>query len=160
ALENAMSAIGRVFAPALERLAVVVQRAANAIESLSGTSKELIAAFTAGGGLAAVIGIVAVSVRALMRALATGPGLILTLAGAVAGLLSSMEEGKALASGLSEVFRVLGDLFESIARPLVGVIAAVAIPVMKALAVVIGAAAGVVGQLMNAIGPGLTAVAN
>ncbi|CAN0490370.1 unnamed protein product, partial [Phaeothamnion confervicola] len=56
AVENAMSALGRVLAPALETATDLVQQIGNAIESLSPQAKQLISGMVIATGIAAALG--------------------------------------------------------------------------------------------------------
>lgn len=159
AMENAMSALGRVFIPLLDRFTHLIQMLGDAIESLSPQAKSLIAGLTAGGGLAAIFGAIAAAAALLVKTFGGLPMLIGTLVAAFAGVFAATADGQQLMAGFAQVLKVVGTVFEEIAKVLVPIVASTAGPVLKALGDVLATLGGVVVRVMEALAPGLKALA-
>jgi phage-related protein len=158
AVQNAMSALGRVFTPALEKFTAVVQRLGNAIESLSPAAKSLISSFAVGAGLAGVFAAVAASAALLVRVcgiLYPGLALVTTV---FAGLMATTSSGGQILGALNGILKQVGAAFEGIAKALIPVAASTAGPLLESIGKAIGAVAGVLGRTLAALAPGLAAV--
>lgn len=158
ALNNAMSAMGRVLIPVMQRFTTIIQMLGNAIESLSPQSKQLIAALASGGGIAAAFGAIATAGTLLIRVLGIWPALIGAVAAAFAGLLVNTADGKQLMASFSALLKQVGSVFEEIAKALLPIVNSVAGPMLKTMGELFQQMGGVIGRVLMTLAPGLKAV--
>lgn len=159
AVENAQSALGRVFIPVLERFTAIIQGLGNAIESLSPQAKALIAGLTAGGGLAAVFAAVATAVSLLVRVLGFIPALIIAVVGSFAGIMTTMSSGKEIMAAFNSVLKMVGGIFDELAKVVIPIMATTVKPIMSALTQVFKEFGGVIARLAALTAPGIKAMA-
>lgn len=108
AVENAMSAMGRVLVPVMEKFTVIVQDIGNAIESLSPHAKSLLGGLAGAGGLVGVFTALTIGAKLLIASLGPIPAVLAVLA----SVLADTASGKAIIETLTGVF---GSLFETLA---------------------------------------------
>jgi hypothetical protein len=133
ALENAQSALGRVFVPILERFTLVIQQLGNAIESLSPQAKALIAGLTVGGGIAGLFGAIAAAGAVLIKTLGIWPSIIIAAVSALAGVLTTMTEGKQLIGAFQTVLKAVGTVFEALAKAIIPIASSLIVPILQGL---------------------------
>lgn len=137
ALQNAMSAIGRIFIPVLEKLGSVIQQIGNAIESLDPTTKKLIAGLAGGAGLLAAFAAVTKGIS-ILAAIFTGGwlGILIKVSMIFLAIFSSMSEGKEITKAFDGVLKAVGSVIQVLAH----VFAVVFVPIIKLVISVIRSA--------------------
>lgn len=151
AVENAMSAMGRVLVPVMEQFAKIIQQIGNAIESLSPAAKRLLGGLAAGAGIAGVIAAVAAAGTLLVSTFGAIPALIVTVVSAIAGVVMMAASGSgSIMSALNKVLKAFGTLAEVLARLITPILEGVLVPALETLAVVLQEAADGVRALVNA----------
>lgn len=150
AFDDFQGVIGRMLVPVLERVTLLVRRAADALASLSPEAQRFVAGLSAGAGLGSVLAAVGAGIRAV--AATVGPlALVLgTVAGAFSGVALSMASGRELAASFGAVLKGLGAVVESLARAVVPAASRALTPVLNTLARTLGAVAETVGRLVAA----------
>jgi hypothetical protein len=158
AVENAMSALGRVFAPILERVAGMIQMLGNAIESLSPQAKRLIAGLSMGAGLAGAFAAVAAAISAAVAALGGPVTLIITLAAAILGVAAASADGKKLMAEFGKILQLLGSAFEEMAAEVLPIIEELMPSVMEVLGSLLKAYTAVNGIIISVLAVAIKAV--
>lgn len=151
AMENAMSAFGRIFAPVLERFTALIQSLGNAVESLSPQAKRLIAGLGMGAGLAGAFAAVAAAVSMAVAALGGPVTLLITLAAAVLGVAAASADGKKMMAAFGGVLKLVGGAFEQLAGELLPLINELMPPVMAILSAMLQASLAVSGVILSVL---------
>jgi hypothetical protein len=134
AVENAMSALGRILMPALQTATGLIQQMGNALESLSPRAKQLVAGMVVATGVAAALG-AAVAAIGAVAAVAGGPvAIVVALAAAMAGLVVSGSAGGKAAESFRNVLKAFGTALEAVGAILQPVVESILIPVLNDLA--------------------------
>lgn len=160
AIENAMSAVGRILIPVLDRSTILIQTLGNALESLSPIAKQLIAGLTAGAALTAVFAAMAVAGSLIVGTFGAIPTLIATVVGAFAGVASTMADAGGLASGFKDMLKSVGSVFETVAQALLPIVSSAIVPLLKTLGTVLAQAAQMLASVLAALAPGVGAILN
>lgn len=145
ALDNAMSAMGRIFLPVLERFTAMIQSLGNAIESLSPQAKALIGALAVGGGLATMFAGIAAAVILLVKVLGGWMSIILLVVSVVAGVMTTMSEGKEMMGAFQGALKAVGTVIEILTQ----IFVVVFLPVIKGVAEVIRQVAMAIADIIR-----------
>lgn len=157
AVENAMSAVGRIAVPVLERFTVVVQKLGNAIESLNPQTKQLIGGLAAGSGLAGALSAVAVGVSFVIRALGGWVTALVTVGAMFAGVALTMSSGQQIAGAFNGVLKQFGSLLEVVAKAVVPIVASGIVPVLQSVGKLVAESVVMWRQLLGAMSGGMQA---
>lgn len=157
ALDNAMSAMGRVFVPVLERFTLIVQKLGNAIESLNPQTKQLLGGLAAGSGLAGALGAVATAGALVVKVLGGWVTAVVALVGAFAGIVMTMSSGKQIAAAFDGVLKQFGAMMETVAKAIVPIAASTIVPVLERVGKLLAESAVMWQQLFGALSGGMRA---
>lgn len=130
AVENAMSALGRILTPALETAGHLIQQLGNAVESLSPQAKRLVAGMVIATGVAAGLAAAVAAIGAVASVVGGPVTLLIALGSALVGLTASGAGGARAAAEFQKVLKALGTALESVAaviQPFISVITTVVI---------------------------------
>lgn len=126
AMDNLMSAFGQVLTPVLQKMTPIVQALADAIVSLDEPAKKLLQTLAIASIIAGVVAGIAVAIAAVVSVLAPWVTALIALGAVLTAAVITFVDFEEVMDSLNDVLKVVGNAFQAIAKPIMGLISTLA----------------------------------